>query len=405
MALYSYQALGKDGKKIRGTIDAVSPQAVRDNLTKMGLYPIKIEVYVAGSIFQWSFRSFFRRSISLKDKIFFTKQMALLLKSGVPLVQALELLVEQSDRKLRPIIIKLKDDIKEGTSLAGALEKYPAIFDATYVQLVRAGEASGNLDVILHRLSIYLERRQEITKRVKGALSYPLFQLVILIGIVSLLLIFVVPQIATTFEGQKAELPGPTRFLMGLSRFIRNYYLLLIAAIILVYIGYRWFKATTIGRRFIDTAKLKLPLIGYFARMGTIVQFCRTLGMLVESGVNLAEALFIVCNIVENKQLTDTLMEARDNIIKQGRIAEYLKKTELFPPLAIYLIHTGEQSGNLGPMLITVAEYYERELTELSDSLSSKLGPIMTLVMAVLVGFIVISIVMPLVQSAELVGV
>ena len=402
MALYVYQALSKDGKKVQGNLDAASPQAARAQLIKMGLYPVRISTATAsGTAGSW-WSSLFVRRIGVRDKIFFTKQLALLLKSGIPLLQALELLVDQTEGALRNIVISLKDDIKEGRSLAAALERHPHVFDPTYVQLVKAGEASGRLEIILTRLTTYLERRQEITRRIRRALSYPLFQLAFIGLIVAGLLTFVVPQIAETFESEGAELPLPTRILLALSRFIRSFYMLLFIGILLLYFAYRWWRSTPSGARTIDALKLRIPIVRYFTKMGTVVQFSRTLGMLIEGGVNLAEALSIVSKIVDNKVLAQVLDEARENIIKQGRIAEYLKKTNLFPPVAIYLINTGEQSGNLDTMLLTVAEYYEGELTDYSDSLSSKLGPLMTVIMALIVGFIVLSIVLPLIRSGAL---
>ncbi len=401
MALYSYQALSKDGKRVSGNVDAASPNAARTNLVKMGLYPVKISPMTSAGG-RWSWRLLFVRRVSIRDKIFFTKQLALLLKSGVPLLQALDLLVDQTEGSLRTIVIALRDNIKEGRTLADSLEAYPQVFDATYTQLVRAGEASGKLETILNRLTTYLERREDVTRRVRGALSYPLFQLGFIMLIVIGLLNFVVPRIAETFASENVQLPLPTRMLLWLSWLMRTYYLLLIGGVVGLFFLLRWWRSTEVGRRVIDTLKLKIPIVRYFAKMGAVVQFSRTLGMLIEGGVNLAEALAIVSKIVDNKILARTLNEARENIIKQGRIAEYLKKTNLFPPVAIYLISTGEQSGQLDTMLTTVAEYYERELTDFSDSLSSKLGPLMTVVMALIVGFIVISIVLPLIKAGTL---
>ena len=176
MALYTYQALSKDGKKVLGKVDASSNADAREQITKMGLYPVKIESVLSAKP-AWSFRDLFKRNIDIKEKIFFTKQLAMLLKSGVPLLQTLELLADQTEGTLKTIVISLKDHIKAGLSLAEALEKFPKTFDNTYVQLIKAGEASGKLDVILNRLTTFLEKRNEITRRVKGALSYPLFQL------------------------------------------------------------------------------------------------------------------------------------------------------------------------------------------------------------------------------------
>lgn len=402
MALYAYQAFSKDGKKVRGYIDAPSLQGAREQLTRSGIYPTIITLAPKeGQIPWWS--RLFQRSIDTKSKIFFTKQLTVLLKSGIPLLQALDLLVEQTEGKMRSIVIDLKDSIKEGSSLADSLSRYPKAFDTTYVQLVRAGEASGRLEFILERLTNYLEKQQLLAKKIRGALTYPAIQLGIITVVVGILLTFVVPKISQIFEGQGATLPWSTRFLMQLSYIIRTYYLVIGAAILIIFALYRWWKSTPAGARIIDTIKLKLPLVGYFVRRGAIVQFSRTLSILIEGGVNLAESLTIVSTIVNNRILVDALLVARDNIIKQGKIAQYLEQTKLFPPVAMYLIKTGEESGKLDAMLLTVANYYEDELSDRADTLTAQLEPLMLLIMAAIVGFIILSIMRPLVEMGLLI--
>lgn len=402
MALYSYQAYSKDGKKISGTLDAPSQETVLQQLGKQGMYPISVHLAKDQAGAQSWYKSLFQRSISLKEKILFTKQLAVLLKSGVPLLQALELLIEQFEGRLKSIIINIKDGIKEGKSFADGLSKYPKVFDTIYVQLVRAGEASGKLEVILERLVEYMERRAELTKKVKSALSYPLIQLGVVSLVVVGLLTFVIPTLTETFSAQGAELPITTRFLMGASDFVLSHYIILIVFIIIFIVAFKYWSATSSGARIIDKIKLKIPIVSYFTKMGAIVQFSRTLGMLIESGVNLSEALDIVVKIIDNRILKDAISQARDNIIKQGKIAEYLRQTGIFPPIAIYLIKTGEESGQLDFMLLTVAKNYEADLSEFSDSLASKLEPIMLIVMASIVGFVVLSVVQPMVQMTQL---
>ncbi len=403
MALYLYQAFSKDGKKVSGSVDASSLPGAREQLVRMGLYPTKITLAVEGGMRPgFSLKSLLVRKVSLKDKIFFTKQLSMLLKSGVPLLNALELLIEQTEGNLRKIVIELKDGIKEGRSLADGLSKYPKVFDTIYVQLIKAGEATGRLEFILDRLTAYLTKRELLRKKISGALTYPIIQLVV-IGIVTVILLtLVVPEIAQTFEAEGGQLPLNTRILIGVSDFLINHYIILLVALVTLYGSYRLWKATPGGARAIDAIKLKLPFINYFVRTNVIVQFSSTLGMLMEAGVNLAEALDIVVKIVQNRILVDTLNQARENIIKQGKVAEYLKQTGIFPPIAIYLINTGEQSGNLDTMLTTVADYYEAQLTDITDRLTTLLQPIMMLIMAVIVGFIVLSIVGPLLSLQKL---
>ena len=402
MPLYAYQAFSADGKRTRGTVDAASQQQARELLTRQGLYVTKIDVVEQAAASGSWWRNFWGTSVSRKELIFFTKQLTVLLKSGVALLDALSLLVDQTEGNLRTVVSNLRDALKEGTSFADALHKYPKVFDTIYVQLVRAGEASGKLELILDRLTQYLERREELRKKISGALRYPLIQLVVIVLVVIVLLVFVVPQITQTFAEQGAELPITTSILIGISGFLINHYLLLLMGLVAVVLLFRFWKNTEQGAYILDVIKLKIPIVRYFTRMSAVVQFSSTLGMLLEGGVNLAEALDIVVKIVNNRVLVRELNAAREQIIKQGRVAEYLKRTGLFPPVAIYLINTGEQSGQLDQMLLTVAQIYEDETREYSEGLSSLIDPIMLLVMAVIVGFILISILTPMLSMNEL---
>lgn len=390
-----YQAFSKDGKRVSGTVDAASLKQVHEHLSVKNLFPIKITV-VSEIATGFSLKQFFERKISLKEKLFFTKQLQVLLKSGVPLPDALELLVQQSDGQLKSIIVSLRDGIKEGKSLAQGLALYPKTFETIYVQLVRAGEASGQLDLVLMRLTNYFERRDELRSKIKSAMTYPIIQLVIITAVTAVLLGFVVPNMKDLFDAMGEDLPLATKIILMFSDFLTNYYLYLIIGLISTYMIYRFWKATPSGARTIDAIKLKIPIVGYFARMGAIAQFCSTLGMLLEGGVSLPESLDIVCKIVDNKILISALQEAREKIIKQGQIAQYLKQTGIFPPTAIYLINTGEQSGQLPQMLHQVADTYEKDLLEYSDSLTAKLNPIMLVVVAVIVGFIMLAIMGPI---------
>lgn len=404
MALYIYQAFSRDGKKVSGSLDAPSSKLVREQLLRSGLLVISIELAKEAVASKKGLGRLFEQKVTIKDKIFFTKQLGVLLRSGVPLVDALSLLVEQSEGQLRSIVANLRDGLKEGRSLADGLAMYPKVFETLYIQLIRAGEASGKLDVILERLNQYLERQAILASKIRGALMMPMIQLGVILCAVILLLTFVIPKLASIFDQQGGKLPAPTRMLMGLSDFLRFHYLMLIAIFSGIYAIYWYWKSTPHGMRTIDALKLKMPIVNYFSRMGAVVRFSRTLGMLLESGVNLAESLDIVCAIVDNRILAETLKEAREQIIKQGRVAEYLKKTNLFPPVAIYLINTGEQSGKLDAMLNSVGDQYEADVTERSDGLSAILNPILLIVMAIILGFIIISIMLPIMTMGDVLG-
>lgn len=399
--LYFYQAFSKEGKKISGYLDANSIQAVRDNLSKQGLFPIDIQSGTQANTKSF-LKIFFQSSITLKDKIFFTKQLAILLKSGVPILQSLDMLSEQADGQLRGIVIELRDNIKEGKSLASGLENYPNNFDNIFVQLVKAGEASGKLDIILDRLTDYLEKREAINKKVSSALRTPLINLAMIVVVLIVLLAFLVPEMTDVFIKQKMQLPLSTRILVTLSNLLIHYYFVLIMLLGSIVTTFVLWGRTASGKLTIDKIILKLPIIGYFAKMQAVVQFSRTLGILLEGGVNFAESLGIVVKVVNNSILIQTLNKAKDSIIKQGKITQYLKETNIFPALAIYLINTGEQSGQLDNMLLTVAKTYEVELSEYSDTLAESINPIMMIIMGAVVGFMVLSILTPISQMTDI---
>ena len=404
MALFSYQAFSKVGKKVNGTLDAPSLGSARELLQQQGFFPISIISAHKAASAESSIQRFFQASVPLKDKLLFTKQLAVLLRSGIHLVQALELLSEQFEGKMNRIIVTVKDGIKEGQSLADGLKQYPYVFENIYVQLVRSGEASGKLEVILEKLTHYLERQGELQSKVSSALRGPLIQLTLILAVSCALMVLVVPELAVTFEGLGMKLPLPTRMIMSFSNFIIYHYLLLVGIIGAIVFSYVYWASTVSGALTIDKIKLRLPIISLFTRTGAIVQFCGTLGMLLEGGVNLPEALDIVVSIVDNRILKKSLKEAREKIIKQGQMAQYLKQTGIFPPMATYLINTGEQSGKLDTMLLLVGSNYEKELAEFADNLTVLISPIMTIITSVIVGFIVLSIMMPLSQMNQMAG-
>lgn len=391
MPLYAYEALSRDGKRSSGVIDAPSLQGARQQLTGQGLYLVKLE-QTREEAGVGIFKRLFAGKVSVKQKILFTKQLAILLRSGVPLLQAVDLLIEQFEGKLHTMLVAIRDELKEGIALATALQRYPSVFDNIYVQLVRAGEASGNLEVILERLTEFLERRESIAKRIKGALQYPMIQLSVVGIVLVVLMVWVVPQITGQFASRGRELPATTAALIAVSNIFVHYWYLLLIVLILLIVGFQTAARTDQGKLWLDKMKLRLPLIKYLTKTNAVVQFSYTLGMLLEGGVNLSEALDIVVKTVDNKVLSEALKGARDNIVKQGKIAQYLKQTGMFPAIAIYLIQTGEQTGELDKMLLTVARNYESDSQELIDRLTGALSPIMLVVMALVVGFIVLAI-------------
>lgn len=400
MALYAYEAFSKGGKQVQGVLDASSLTSAKEQLSRQGLFPISIVAATQEARYGF-FKRLFMRGVSVKDKIIFSKQLAILLKSGVPLLQAFELLIDQFKGRFQAILISIKDELKEGTSLADALIKYPTVFDTIYVQLVRAGEASGQLEAILERLNEYLERREVVKKKLKDAMFMPMVQLVLAVIITTGLLVKVVPQMAEVFSGMGQELPGITQAMVNIADFIKSHYIGLILSIITSISFFFYWRSTPTGARKIDDIKLKIPLVSYVTKTNAVVQFSYTLGILLEGGVNLSQALDIVVGVIDNRILADTLNEARDKIVKQGNISQYLKQTNIFPPIATHLINTGEQTGELDKMLLLVAKNYETELAEAIDKLTSALSLGMLVVVAVIILCIVLAIALPMFSMGD----
>jgi len=401
MALYAYEAFSKDGKQVKGILDASSFSSAKDQLSRQGLFPISI-IPLTQEAQYGLFQRLFMGRVSSKNRILFTKQLALLLKSGIPLLQSIELLIDQFQGRFKAILISIKDELKEGTALADALKKYPSVFDTIYTQLIRAGEASGKLDSILERLTAFLERKEAIKKKIKEAMFMPTVQLIFAAAIVIGLLVKVVPQMAEVFTSTGKELPGITNFMLSVSNFIGAHYLALLITIGSALSLFFYWKSTTKGARLIDEIKLRLPIVGYVTKTNAVVQFSYTLGMLLEGGVNISEALDIVVGIIDNKILADTLREARDKIVKQGNISQYLKQTNIFPPIAIHLIHTGEQTGELDTMLLMIADDYSTDLAEAIDGLTSALSIGMLLVVGIIIGGIVLAITLPMFSMGDI---
>ncbi|MFA5074923.1 MAG: type II secretion system F family protein [Candidatus Babeliales bacterium] len=406
MPLYKYESFNRQGKKIIGTIDAPSFQSAKNILQGQGLMPSKIEE-VSAIEQSFSLKTIFEKKVDTKTKILFTKQLSVLLKAGIPLLQCFELLIEQFEGKFKRVLFDIKDGLKAGESLESQLKKYPKIFSNVYVQLVRAGEASGKLYVILNRLIGYLEKEEETKKRIKKAMSYPIFMISFSFIIVVGLIVFLVPKITKLFEqmgGGAQDLPGPTLFLKNVSEIILNNYVSLSILIIILVGVFLYWKSTKAGQYKLDELFLIFPLTSYFSKIKAVSQFCKTLGMLLEAGVNLSESLDIVTKIIDNQVLKSKLQKAKDLIIKEGKISKYLKDTGIFPNIAIYMISTGEQSGNLDQMLLNVGNDYEVELAEVTDGIVAKISPIMTIITGAIVAFIVLSVFLPMMNMSKFLG-
>ena len=402
MAFYLYQAFSREGKKVNGRLDATSIQAARDLLSQQGLYPVSVLLQTTDNFSYGIFSRFLQPSMTLQEKVFFTKKLAVLLRSGIALTDVLTLMIDQAPVALRGMITKLRDELKEGSSFAAALSLYPNNFPPLYIQLVRAGEASGQMEKVLNRLAYFLEEQAAFNQAISSAIRGPLIQLGLVFIIAGFLLTLIVPKIADVFKGVAGKaLPSITVAVLALSdALLHHYHIIGIVAVIVSTLYIAWSHSSS-GKFIIDTIKLKLPIIKYVTRMRAVIQFAQTLGLLLESGVNIAEALDIVVQIVDNQILVNALKKARDNIIKQGKVTEYLQKTALFSSESIHLIGTGEQSGSLDIMLMQVGNYSQEELSEFMRGITTLLNPLSMLILAGVVGTIIFAIMAPIMDLAN----
>mgnify|MGYP003694253327 CR=1 FL=1 len=335
--------------------------------------------------------------ISQKEIAVFTRQFSVMIDAGLPLVQCLEILGSQQDNRVfQKILFEVRQDIESGATLADSLRKHPKAFDDLYCNMVAAGETGGILDTILQRLSQYIEKIVKLRSAVRSAMVYPVAVITIAIGVVGIILWKVIPTFATLFAGLGAQLPLPTRITIALSQFIGAWWWLIFATIGLGIFALNRFHKTYNGRRIIDGALLKLPVLGNVLKKIAVARFCRTLGTLVSSGVPILEALEITARTAGNAVVEDAIMETRKSIEQGKTIAEPLKATNVFPSMVVQMVAVGEQTGALETMLNKIADFYEDEVDEATANLLALLEPVMICFLGVIIGGIVISMYMPM---------
>ncbi len=407
MPVFAYRGLAANGRSVAGVIDADSARAARGKLRELGVYPTDLaeEASRAGAPrpLLKSFVPVFRRKIPPTELALMTRQLGALLGAGVQLVEALGALAEQAPRQAtRKMLSQVREAVREGSSLADALAVHPDIFSDLYVGMVRAGEAAGALEAVLERLAEYSERQAEFIAKVRGALSYPIIMMCVGFGIMAFLVTYVVPQIATIFQQQHAALPAMTRALIALASFLTNYWWVLLLAIAGLVGGVSAALATKAGRRFYDTWLLKIPYLGPTVVRVICARFARTLATLLASGVQLIPALQAVRRVVTNGLLADAIDQSREEIREGHGMGQTLARSGLFPPLLSEMIKVGERSGELERMLERVADNYEREVENSLRQMTTMLEPLMTIVMAGVILFMMLAVLLPIFQLNQL---
>jgi len=408
MPVFEYVALDPKGKNRSGIIDADSAVAARQKLRAARNYPVSIKEVEDAAPTRKAVRGIsipgpFKR-VRQRDVTMMTRQLATLVGAGFPLVSALDALLPQiKSIAFNKVLAQIKDSILEGKSFAGALSMYPDTFSALYKNMVNAGEASGTLEIVLEQLADIIEKQQDLQNRIRSAMAYPALMTVLGSIMLVLLLVYVVPTITGIFSDMNQVLPAPTQFLIAVSSLFKSYWWVLLVAVVGFLLAFRQFRKTVKGRIFIDKLLLKSPAAGPLLKKLAVARFARTLGSLLANGVTMIQALDIAKNIAGNMLISEAVDTAAREVGQGQGLAPALAVRNVFPDLTIQMIQVGEQSAELESMLKKMADVFENEAESSIMSMTSLLAPILILIMGVIVGFIVLSICLPIFEMSTLV--
>ena len=406
MAVYAWRGINATGKEVKGIDDADSPKALRLSLRKQGVLVTQLDEAAAAARKEArniSLKRLFSR-VSQADLALNTRQMATLLKAGIPLVEALDALIEQTEKEeLRTALTNTRDKVNEGIAFNVALQAHPKIFGELYVNMVAAGEASGNLDTVLARLADVLESQSRLSSKVASALAYPAVMVVMSLLVVTVMMTVVVPQVTSIFEDFGQVLPWYTRVLIFVSHAFTDYWYLLIGGAAAAYYGFRRWVRSPEGRKSWDLLLLTTPLVGPLQTKVACARFARTLSTLLSSGVPVLTALDITKNVLVNTELMRVVGDARESIREGESIAKPLQQSKRFPPIVTHMIAIGERTGELEAMLENVADAYDQQVDAQVAAMTSLLEPLMILLMGGINGGITAAILVPLMQMNEFV--
>ena len=405
MAVYEYKALADTGKTVKGIIDADSPVSARRKLRDQNLYPTQLTEGTGNVAAGKKDTDVQLGGVSTRDIAMTTRQLAVLLKAGMPLVETLTAIIEQTTKsKLRNALYDVRDRVTEGKRFADGLAQHPRIFSSLYVNMIRAGEASGSLEMVLFRLADLLEHQAKMKAKVLSTLAYPAFMVLFAIGIISFLTLVVVPKITTLFESRDIALPRITKILIGTTDFIGAYWYILIGGVIALFTLWRLWVSTERGRVTWDRMRLRTPLVGPLFLKLVCARFARILSTMLTSGMTMMRALEIVNTVVQNKHIEGVLNDVKSEVRRGKGLAGPLKASGEFPPMLIHMVELGQRSGEIEDMLQQVADTYDEDVQVTVDALVSLLEPIIIIVMGVFVGLLVLSILMPILQMSTNIG-
>lgn len=402
MPIYNWVAETKKGKVIKGELEAADEKSAGLQLRRRNLKIRKIKPKPK-DIFENV--SFMQPKVTKKDIVIFTRQFSTMIDAGLPLVQGLTILAEQTENKTFQRILKeVVKDVEGGASLAEALEKHPQVFDSLFVNLVAAGEVGGILDTILQRLAAYIEKAEKLKSQIKGAMTYPIVVVAIAIIVISVIMIFVIPVFQDMFASFGKALPVPTQIVVAMSDFTKGNILYMIGALILFVFLFKKYRGTTGGRKTTDTLSLKLPVFGPLLKKVAVARFSRTLGTMISSGVPIITALEIVAKTSGNVVLEEVIFDVRSSIAEGQPIAEPLSENDIFPNMVVQMIAVGEATGALDTMLEKIADFYDDEVDVAVAAMTAMLEPLLMVFLGGSIGGLVIAMYLPIFSMAAAMG-
>jgi len=399
---FSYIARDVSGRELKGNIEAESEAEATGRLRQQQLSIVKLTKDGGGFKLSGNlFGSAVPRKCNTAELCLFTRQLATMIGAGIPLLESFEILAEQAGDQNKGFGLGLQecaDLVRGGTEISEAMTKFPRIFPEIYINMVKAGEASGQLDIILNRLAEFLEATETLKREIKSAMTYPIISLILIFGITGYLLVGVVPKFKTMFDSLGAELPAVTLLVLGVSNWLTANILTVFGIAVAIVIGYKLAMRTYQGQKIRDTLWLKMPVFGPLFQKVALSRFARTFGTLLSSGVPLLQALEIVASTSGNKVIEETLMETRETVRRGESITTHLTTSWVFPPMVTKMIGIGEKSGALETLLAKISDFYDEQVHAMVKGLTSLIEPIMLMVMGAVVGIIVLAIFYPILQ-------
>ena len=400
MPIYIYSARTVTGDIQTGNVDLPNREAVIGYLRRQRLIPVTVREKPKEITLH-----LFGRRVRMKEIVHFTRQFATMVNSGLPLVQCLDILAQQTDNKfLESSIREVQADVESGATLADALRSHPKVFNDLYVNMVAAGEAGGILDTVLLRLALFLEKNEQLVRKVKGAMIYPGVIMSVAVIAITVLLVFVIPTFESMFASVDLALPTPTRIVIWMSAMLQSYWWLLLGMIFAGIWGLRMYYRTSAGRLQLDRVLLRVPIVGDLLRKTAVARFTRTLGTLLSSGVSILDGLEITARTAGNRVIHDAVMRSRSSIAGGETIAEPLKQSGVFPPMVTQMINVGEQTGTIDEMLDKVADFYDEEVDTAVEALLAAMEPMLIVFLGAVVGGMIVSMYLPIFDMINVVG-